>query len=127
MYRTEHHTRHTQATSHLRLFAFGTLKRGRANHHLLDGTTRIGRAITIERLPLVFDGWPLLIYAPGSGYRVRGEVYGLPDFRVKPMDDSAHRLGYHRKMIHTTRGPAWAYFIIDPPPFLFNEPFHREA
>ena len=57
-----------------RIFVYGTLKRGKSNHHLLkncqNGLARLlGSAKLAERYPLVLssDGYPVLLGKKGSG------------------------------------------------------------
>ncbi|KAL6516905.1 hypothetical protein OROHE_018193 [Orobanche hederae] len=67
------------------IFVYGTLKRGFYNHKLIEdliGTrdaTYLGRHTTAEAFPLVCGphGIPYLINLPGSGRRVRGELYSV--------------------------------------------------
>lgn len=67
------------------IFVYGTLKRGFYNHKLLDdlirsgGAAYLGPCTTVEAFPLVCGphGIPFLINLPGSGLRVRGELYSV--------------------------------------------------
>lgn len=67
------------------IFVYGTLKRGFYNHTLLDdlirtgGAAYLGPCTTIEAFPLVCGphGIPYLVNLPGSGRRVRGELYSV--------------------------------------------------
>ncbi|KAG6389152.1 hypothetical protein SASPL_150611 [Salvia splendens] len=68
------------------IFVYGTLKRGFYNHSLLEDLIRTGAAAyvgsctTVEAFPLVCGphGIPYLVNLPGSGLRVRGELYSVP-------------------------------------------------
>lgn len=61
-----------------RVFVYGTLKRGHANHALGPAGARpLGACRTVEPRPLVIGGkWfsPYLLDEPGNGHRVRGEL-----------------------------------------------------
>ncbi|KAL3653918.1 hypothetical protein CASFOL_003599 [Castilleja foliolosa] len=67
------------------IFVYGTLKRGFYNHKLLEkliGTrdaAYLGPHTTVEAFPLVCGpyGIPYLINLPGSGRRIRGELYSV--------------------------------------------------
>ncbi|GFQ00404.1 putative gamma-glutamylcyclotransferase at3g02910 [Phtheirospermum japonicum] len=67
------------------IFVYGTLKHGIYNHKLLEdlvGTrdaAYLGPHTTVEAFPLVCGphGIPYLINLPGSGLRVRGELYSV--------------------------------------------------
>ena len=71
------------------IFIYGTLKEGFPNHHHNVGTRKTGAFLTVEQFPLVLNGQrhsPCLIYSPGQGYRVRGEVYRVDDEGLALMD-----------------------------------------
>ncbi|XP_057801790.1 putative gamma-glutamylcyclotransferase At3g02910 isoform X2 [Salvia miltiorrhiza] len=67
------------------IFVYGTLKRGFYNHYLLEDLIRAGAAAylgpctTVEAYPLVCGpyGIPYLVNLPGSGQRIRGELYSV--------------------------------------------------
>ncbi|KAL8543580.1 hypothetical protein ACS0TY_004228 [Phlomoides rotata] len=67
------------------IFVYGTLKRGFYNHRLIEELIRtgdsayVGAFTTVEAFPLVCGphGIPYLINLPGSGHRVRGELYSV--------------------------------------------------
>ncbi|XP_062029525.1 putative gamma-glutamylcyclotransferase At3g02910 [Rosa rugosa] len=67
------------------IFSYGTLKRGFHNHKLTkelidqDDAVFIGPYITLHAYPLVCGphGLPYLINLPGSGHRIRGELYAV--------------------------------------------------
>ncbi|KAH6757864.1 AIG2-like induced family protein [Perilla frutescens var. hirtella] len=63
------------------IFVYGTLKRNFPNHAALGtgGAAYLGPCTTVEAFPLVCGphGIPYLINLPGSGHRVRGELYSV--------------------------------------------------
>ncbi|KAJ8349946.1 hypothetical protein SKAU_G00250760 [Synaphobranchus kaupii] len=67
------------------IFVYGTLKRGQPNYfRMMDAgngkAEYCGSARTVERFPLVIAGKyniPFLLNVPGSGDRVKGEVYSV--------------------------------------------------
>lgn len=77
------------------MFAYGTLKRGFPNHGLMedliikDDAVLVGTYYTEEAYPLVCGphGIPYLINLPGSGNRVKGEVYEVSDCAVIRLDE----------------------------------------
>lgn len=83
-----------KAKPHL-IFAYGTLKRGLPNHYLMeelmskDDAVLVGTYLTHESYPLVCGphGIPYLINLPGSGHRVKGEVYAVSDAAVVLLDE----------------------------------------
>jgi len=63
-----------------RLFAYGSLKQGFTNQHRNRGQRLPGSYRTRERLPMVLLGAghvPWVIYEPGTGHQVVGEVYRM--------------------------------------------------
>lgn len=65
------------------IFVYGTLKRGFYNHTLIedlgDSAAYVGPFTTVEAFPLVCGphGIPFLVNLPGSGHKVRGELYSV--------------------------------------------------
>ncbi|VFQ63583.1 unnamed protein product [Cuscuta campestris] len=77
------------------IFTYGTLKRGFSNHVLLrdlidsGDAAYIGDYLTAEKLPLVCGPYrvPFLLNLPGSGHRVRGELYAVSPRALARMDE----------------------------------------
>jgi gamma-glutamylaminecyclotransferase len=75
-----------------KLFALGTLKRGFALSHALEGSRYLGPHRSVDRSPLVIAGpWyaPMLLNVPGVGRHILGELYALDE----AMLDSIDKLG----------------------------------
>ena len=76
----------------VKLFAIGTLKRGFALSHALDGSQYLGKYRSVERFPLLVAGpWyaPMLLSQTGLGRHITGELYELDDAilaRVDPLE-----------------------------------------
>jgi gamma-glutamylaminecyclotransferase len=90
------------------IFVYGTLREGYPNHHHNVGVRKPGTFRTVEQFPLVLNGQrfsPCLIFSPGEGYPVRGEVYRVDDEGLALMDqleriEAPH--GYRRLQISVT-------------------------
>ncbi|KAL3838559.1 hypothetical protein ACJIZ3_023150 [Penstemon smallii] len=90
------------------VFVYGTLKRGFYNHALIEDlmTTRdatyIGPYTTVSSFPLVCGphGIPYLINLPGSGHRIRGELYSVSSGRgLARLDDlEGVHLGHYERL-----------------------------
>jgi len=105
-----------------RVFVYGTLKRGFPNHHYMDGAAYLGDARTVDAYPLVVGGrWftPYLIPERGSGHRVKGELWEVPQNLMPALDEleSVHLpTGYRRALVpvvvdaSASPAEAWAYF-----------------
>lgn len=89
-----------------KVFVFGTLKRGFANHaEVLRDIACLGDYRTVERYPLVVAGrWfsPVMLPEPGIGHRVSGELYAVDDDKLAELDhvESTHLPdGYRRRAV----------------------------
>ena len=73
-----------------RLFVYGTLKKGFPNHdNYMESAKELGTYQTVEKYPLVLCGEryvPCLIYSPGDGHHVKGELYEVDDECLNRLD-----------------------------------------
>lgn len=77
------------------IFTYGTLKRGFPNHSLMEELIAqndaefVGDHVTLTPHPLVCGphGIPYLLAIPGSGRRVRGELYSVSARGLTRLDD----------------------------------------
>jgi len=94
----------TQLYKHL-TFVYGTLKTGQPNHHVMRsiGALYVGEAITLDKFPLIVGTkakLPFLLYHPGHGQRVNGEMYILTDAMLEMLDEfEEHPVIYEREPI----------------------------
>jgi len=72
----------------MKLFVYGTLKRGFSNHQLLKDSQFLGFAQTKDRYPLIktYFGLPILLPFKDTGHNVRGEVYEVSSSLMKAID-----------------------------------------
>jgi gamma-glutamylaminecyclotransferase len=89
----------------IRIFAFGTLKRGLPLHDegLHDGAYR-GSFRTVERFPLLTAGpWfaPMMLDEPGTGRHVKGELYEVAESRLVLLGrlESVGKPGNFRRLV----------------------------
>lgn len=71
-----------------RVFVYGTLKRGHANHDYLDGARYLSPGETELSYTVVSAGFPIALY-PRAGYGkapVRGEVYEVDGSHLRALD-----------------------------------------
>lgn len=68
----------------MKVFVYGTLKRGESNHSLLSRSTYIGEALTLSKFDMLNSGFPVLFHND-KGHRVSGEVFEIDE-------DTLHRL-----------------------------------
>jgi gamma-glutamylaminecyclotransferase len=105
----------------IRLFVFGTLKKGFPFHGAcLDGATYLGAYRTVKAYPMFIAGpWfaPMMLDEPGNGFHVRGELYEIDPPRLAAIDavESVGKPGNFRILIEveSIKGgrdcPAFAY------------------
>ena len=85
----------TAAGKRTLVFTYGTLKRGFSNHVLLQDlfvtgdATFVGASTTAAALPLVCGPYrvPFLLNLPGSGQRVKGELYSVTARGLARLDE----------------------------------------
>jgi gamma-glutamylaminecyclotransferase len=88
----------------VKLFVYGTLKRGFPLHAGLAGQSLVGMYRTVIRYPMVVAGpWftPMMLNKPGRGLRVYGELYEVETNRLVSLDAIEHigELGNFRELI----------------------------
>jgi gamma-glutamylaminecyclotransferase len=78
----------------IRLFVYGTHKRGFALHETgLAGQRFLGAYRTVDPYPMVVAGpsfAPMMLDEPGTGLRVRGELYEVESARIATIDSIEH-------------------------------------
>lgn len=113
-----------KAKGKIRVFVYGTLKRGNGLHALIErgNTDFIGRNYIESNLMLADMGfYPALVpdtYEPSAKYKVFGEVYAVDDETLAAIDMAeGHPRLYKRHKVWTS-DPAmkvWAYVLQDKP------------
>ena len=99
----------------MRVFVYGTLRRGQPNHGWLEGAPCLGECRTAPRYPLV-DLGPYPMLGRGGRTAVLGEVYAINRrllARLDVLED--YPRDYHRALIATPWGRAWVYLRQRPP------------
>jgi gamma-glutamylaminecyclotransferase len=78
----------------IKLFVYGTLKRGFPLHAVgLSGQRFVGMYRTVVNYPMVVAGpWftPMMLNEPGRGLRVYGELYEVENSRLAALDAIEH-------------------------------------
>ena len=108
------------------VFVYGTLKKGFPNHNnYMESARHLGKYQTVEKYPLVLCGAryvPCMIYRPGEGHHVEGELYEVDDEclnRIDALERIQDSDGYRRTVIRVGSGElnnqdiqdALAYFM----------------
>jgi len=109
----------------MRVFVYGSLKRGKKLHSLLENAKFLGEAITCNKYPMILSKskwYPYLIEKKGVGYNIKGEVYEVSPSLLKKLDIIEETpFYYYRKKIpiclNKKRILAWVYFVRKIPKF----------
>ncbi|KAL5550967.1 hypothetical protein UlMin_001143 [Ulmus minor] len=89
------------------IFSYGTLKRGFFNHTLMEDLINqndavyLGQFLTHGSYPLVCGpyGIPYLIDIPGSGHRIKGELYSVAPRGLVRLDDlEGTSIGHYERL-----------------------------
>ncbi|XP_014087300.1 putative gamma-glutamylcyclotransferase CG2811 [Bactrocera oleae] len=113
----------------IKVFVYGTLKRGEPNHHWLtrseNGHSRfLCEAQTVVKFPLVIGtryNIPFLLNKPGVGYNVYGEVYEVDDTMFANLDVLEDYPNYYDREIQQIKTEkneyidCWLYLIKQYP------------
>ena len=96
------------AESSCRLFVYGSLKRGQANHGQLHAAHFVARVRTAPRFALrTIDGYPALVLGDRS---IVGELYQLPIEALPALDDFEGD-GYQRTEVELEGGARAIAFL----------------
>ncbi|KAK6027730.1 AIG2-like family protein [Ostertagia ostertagi] len=116
----------------IRVFVYGTLKRGEPNSDVLTNTEGqyrlvgegatfpVGEGRTKVPYPLIVASKyniPFVLNEPGKGYQIQGEVYEVDDVKLKVLDAlEAYPTLYWRQeekilMSDNTETTAWIYLM----------------
>jgi len=100
----------------MKVFVYGTLKKGRGNHHLLSQSKFLGTAETLPQYTMVSLGaFPGVI--ENGITQIQGEIYEVNAEQLVRLDRlEGHPNFYRRDEIETSEGKAWIYLL--PPEYL---------
>lgn len=98
-----------------KVFVYGTLRTGEANHHLLKGCRFVGEWTSLPAYTLHDLGeYPGAM--AGGHTRLRGEVYEIGAQALDELDRLEEcPVHYRRERIATAFGPAWIYLLNHAP------------
>ena len=95
----------------IRLFVYGTLKRGQRNYALMRGAAFLGRHRTEAGFSMHDLGGYPAVCRPGRR-AISGELFAIDEPLLRQLDrfEAEYGLG-GRIEIPTARGPAWMYVV----------------
>ncbi|MBI5451219.1 MAG: gamma-glutamylcyclotransferase [Gammaproteobacteria bacterium] len=98
-----------------RLFVYGSLRRGEANHHWLAGASLLGAWQSTPAYTMYDLGEYPGITAHGQT-AIQGEVYQLPPAALARIDMlEEYPVVYTRRQVTTPFGTAWIYVLVATP------------
>jgi gamma-glutamylaminecyclotransferase len=103
----------------IRVFVYGSLKKGLGNHRLLEQSKFLGRCYIEGRFKLLnLGGFPGLVKKDDLPVmKVVGEVYQINEDTLRSLDWlEGHPRFYERSKVPTPWKNAWTYFL--PPSYL---------
>lgn len=93
----------------MKVFVYGTLKKGYRNHYLLKNSQFIGDSKVDNFTLHSFGGFPVAV--PASEQYITGEVYEVDDDTMTNLDWlEGYPSFYDRQIVETEHGNAWMYF-----------------
>ena len=95
------HDRTGAVANSIRLFVYGTLKRGNRLHSHLDGQLYLGEGQTMPEFRLLNCGWYPALVESNDGQSIRGEVWQIDDETRRCLDEVEDVAGglYERRVI----------------------------
>ncbi len=95
----------------IKVFVYGSLKKGYSNHQLLVNSKFISNAETLPNYSLISLGsFPGVII--GGGTMIQGEMYEVTQEEFSRLDRlEGHPSFYKREIIETSKGNAWIYLL----------------
>ncbi|RVE42378.1 hypothetical protein evm_012999 [Chilo suppressalis] len=125
-----------------KVFVYGTLKRNEPNHHWLTNRDHgyskfVSKGVTKAKYPLIIAtkyNIPFLLYSPGNGFNVKGEIYEVCDDMLKNLDILEDHPSYYVRELDDIRVikegtdevmemKCWVYYLKRFKSELLNRPF----
>lgn len=120
----------------IRVFVYGTLKRGQPNHHLIENVENgkalfIGEGKTVVKYPLIIASRcniPFLLPVEGTGEIIHGEMFDVDEPMLKRLDAlEGHPAWYKREEIPIAYSngfsKCWCYMLEHFKPDLLHLPY----
>jgi gamma-glutamylcyclotransferase (GGCT)/AIG2-like uncharacterized protein YtfP len=89
----------------MKVFVYGTLKRGCSNNYHLRNAVFLGEATTVEPFAMVNVGFPFMIRQTEGAHPVKGELYDIGDDKQTLSD--LDRLEGEGRMYDRVTGYVW--------------------
>lgn len=96
----------------IRVFVYGTLKKGHGNNAALKNSQFLGRATIEGNLTLISMGWYPGLVRAGERQTIYGEVYAIDEDTLHTLDlIEGHPNFYERRKFATKFKNAWVYTL----------------
>ena len=94
----------------IRLFAYGTLKRGFHNNSYLQDSEYLGRHTTHAGYSMYdFGGYPAV--TEKGGHAISGEIYRIEVAHLSAIDELEWYPDFYQRTLDTKFGEAWMYVV----------------
>lgn len=103
----------------MKVFVYGTLRKGEGNHHILMNSACIEQEDEVESFTLykVNPHYPAAVPRLIPGYSIKGEVYGIDEFTLERLDRlEGYPNLYDRVEVETKKGHRAIMYIWNGSP-----------
>ncbi|EDM22925.1 gamma-glutamylcyclotransferase [Caminibacter mediatlanticus TB-2] len=105
----------------MKIFVYGSLKKGKKLSYYLKNAKFLGEAITCKPYPLILSKskWYPYLLEKNDGFKIKGEVYEIDFKTLKKLDrlEEAPFYYYRRKIcviLNNKKTKSWCYFKRKP-------------
>jgi gamma-glutamylcyclotransferase (GGCT)/AIG2-like uncharacterized protein YtfP len=115
----------------MKVFVYGTLKRGYGNHRLLENATLIDEAVTDVKFDMIAGGFPV-VFESDTGLPLTGEVYQVDAATLQSLDNlEGEGTMYFRKEVPVSLANSHdrsvvAMYIGNPEFWSWPQPNHND-
>ena len=96
----------------MKLFTYGTLKKGHYNNYLLNGAEYLGSSKIKGYQCINSPGFPYAIKAKDDSSIIIGDVFEIERHHLSTTDRlEGYPIHYNRSEVETDYGTAWIYYI----------------
>jgi gamma-glutamylcyclotransferase (GGCT)/AIG2-like uncharacterized protein YtfP len=95
------------------LFAYGTLKKGHKNNHLLDGASFVSENCTVDKFQMLDMGDFPAVVKENPVSSIIGELFNVDDRTLSAIDGFEGKWFRREEVILKGSCVAWMYFLSD--------------
>ncbi|NOQ48330.1 MAG: hypothetical protein GQ576_04205 [Methanococcoides sp.] len=95
------------------LFAYGTLKKGHKNHHLLTGSSFVSENCTEDKFQMLDMGDFTAVVKDDPVSSIVGELFSVDDSTLSAIDGFEGKWFCREEVLLKDSSVAWMYFLSD--------------